>query len=190
MKNLITKWKNNRTLKIIWKIVSIFLTLLIFGMLSVVLVQRFSNNRFNLGGYGIYTVATGSMVPEYKVKDLILTKKIDAKEIQVGDDVIYLGNKESVSGKMVTHRVISKSFHDGKYYFYTKGIANSLTDPEIDETQILGVVKTKLHLLSFCSHIINNSYGFMVVIFVPFAIFAFVEGKSIVDELAAEKKKG
>ena len=155
-------------------------------MLSVVVVQRFSNNRFNLGGYGVYTVATGSMIPEYNVKDLILTYQKDAKDINVDDDVVYLGNKESVAGKIITHRVIKKTEKDGKYYFYTKGIANGLTDPEIDETQILGVVKCKLHILSFCSHIINNSFGLLFLIVIPFIVFVFFEGKGIIDEV---KKK-
>ena len=182
MKNKINEIKNKRGFKIISKIFSIVITILLLLMLSVVVVQRFSNNRFNLGGYGIYTVATGSMVPEYNVRDLILTTKKNASEIKVGDDVVYLGNRESVNGKVVTHRVIDKREENGRYYFYTKGIANEITDPEIDDTQILGVVKCKLYLLSFCSHIINNPFGLIFLIIIPFIVFVFFEGKSIIDE--------
>ena len=183
MKKIIEKLKNNRGFQIFGKILSIFVTLLLLLMLSIVVVQRFSNNQINLGGYGVYTVATGSMVPEYKIKDLLLTCQKDPQDINVGDDVVYLGTKDSVEGKIVTHRVIKKYYNDGKYYFNTKGIANELTDPEIDENQILGVVRHKLVLLSFCSHIINNPFGLLFLVVIPFIVFAFFEGKNIIDEV-------
>ncbi len=181
MRNKLNELKNKRIFQIISKIFSIIMTILLLLMLSIVVAQRFSNNRFSLGGFGIYTVATGSMVPEYKVKDLILTSKKNPSEINIGDDVVYIGNKESVNGKVVTHRVIDIREENGKFYFYTKGIANEITDPEIDDTQILGVVKSKLYILSFCSHIINNTIGFIVVIIIPFILFVFWEGKNIID---------
>ncbi len=185
MKEKINEIKKNRAFQIVGKIISIIITLLLFLMLSVVVVQRFSNNRFNLGGYGIYTVASGSMIPEYNIKDLILTYKKDPIDINVGDDVVYIGNKDSVAGKIVTHRVIKKEKRE-KMYFYTKGIANELTDPEIDESQILGVVKHKLVLLSFCSHIINNPFGLLFLIVIPFVVFAFFAGKSVIDEVKSK----
>ncbi len=189
MKEKILKLKKNKAFNIIEKVFSIIVTIFIIGILSVVLVQRISGNKFNLGGYGVYTVATGSMIPKYDVKDLILTYKIEPSKINIDDDVVYLGQKESVAGKIITHRVIDKKYVDGKYYFTTKGINNGLSDPEIDETQILGVVKTKLHLLSFCSHLINNSYGFMFLIFIPFVVFAFFESRSIYNEIKSENKR-
>ena len=182
MKDFYKKLMNNKGFQITKKIISIIVTILLVLIFFVILVQKLSNNRFNLGGYGIYTIATGSMEPEYKVKDLIIASKKDANTIEVGDDVVYLGKDESVAGKIVTHRVINKGERDGKLYFYTKGIANELTDPEIDESQILGVVKGKLHILSLCSHIINSSIGLLFVIVIPFIIYIFFEGKHIIDE--------
>ena len=182
MKEFYNKLMNNRKFQIAKKIFNIIITILLVLVFFVILVQKISNNRFNLGGYGIYTVATGSMEPEYHVKDLILAGRKDASNIEVGDDVVYLGSVDSMAGKIVTHRVIEKNERDGKIYFYTKGIANELTDPEIDETQILGVVKQKLFFLSLCSHIVNNTYGMLFVIIVPFILFVFFEGKHYIDE--------
>lgn len=182
MKEFYEKLKNNRKFQIGKKIFNIIITVLLVLIFFVILVQKISGNRFNLGGYGVYTVATGSMDPDYKVRDLILASRKDAKNIEVGDDVVYLGKVDSLAGKIVTHRVIKKDERDGKVYFNTKGIANELTDPEIDETQILGVVKHKLVLLSFCSHIINSTYGLILLIVIPFILFVFFEGKHIIDE--------
>ena len=186
MKELYQKIVKNRKFQITKKIISVIVTILLVLVFFVILVQKISNNRFNLGGYGIYTIATGSMDPEYKVKDLILASKKDAKEIEIGDDVVYLGKVDSMNGKIITHRVINKSEKDGKMYFYTKGIANGLTDPEIDETQILGVVKGKLHILSFCSHIVNSTWGLILLIVIPFILFVFSEGKHMIDEANKE----
>ena len=182
MKELYTKIINNRKFQIGKKIFNIIITVLLVMIFFVILVQKISGNRFNLGGYGVYTIATGSMEPEYKVKDLILASKKNARDIEEGDDVVYLGKEDSLNGKIITHRVIHKEEKDGKMYFYTKGIANELTDPEIDETQILGVVKHKLHILSFCSHIINSTFGLILLIVIPFILFVFFEGKHYIDE--------
>ncbi len=186
MKELYKKIMNNRKFQIAKKIFNIIVTILLVLVFFVILVQKLSNNRFNLGGYGVYTIATGSMEPEYKVKDLILASRKDAKDINVGDDVVYLGREDNMNGKIITHRVIEKNEKDGKIYFYTKGIANELTDPEIYETQVLGVVKHKLHILSLCSHVINSTYGLIFLIVIPFILFVFFEGKHYIDEANKE----
>ena len=186
MKEFCEKLAKNRKFQIIKKIFNVIITVLLVLVFFVILVQKISGNRFNLGGYGVYTIATGSMEPEYKVKDLILAGKKETKDIEIGDDVVYLGKEGSVNGKIITHRVINKEEKEGKYYFYTKGIANELTDPEIDETQILGVVKHKLFILSICSHIINSTYGLIFLIVIPFILFVFFEGKHVIDEANKE----
>ncbi len=182
MIKFLRKINNNRAFQITKKIFNIIITIVLVLIFFVILVQKISGNRFNLGGYGVYTIASGSMVPEYDVKDLILAGSEKTNNIKIGDDVVYLGKTDSVAGKIVTHRVINIEEKDGKRYFYTKGIANEITDPVIDETQILGVVKCKLHILSICSHVINSAYGLILLIVVPFILFVFFEGKHLIDE--------
>ncbi len=182
MKNLYTKLANNRKIQITKKIFNIAITVLLVLIFFIILVQKVSNNRFNLGGYGIYTVATGSMEPVYNVKDLILAGKKEAKDINIGDDVVYIVREGNMNGIIITHRVINKEERDGKLYFTTQGVANIISDPEIDETQILGVVKHKLPILSFCSHIINSTYGLILLVVIPFILFVFLEGKHYIDE--------
>ena len=70
------------------KTFSALITILLILVFVVILVQKVSNNQINLGGYGVYTVATGSMEPEYKVKDLLLASKKEAVDIIIGDDVV------------------------------------------------------------------------------------------------------
>ena len=182
MENVLNKITNNKVYQIIKKICGVLLTIVLALVFFIILVQKLTDNRFNLGGYGIYTIATGSMEPVYKVRDLVLTYQEDPKNIQVGDDVVYLGKEGSMDGKMIIHRVIDKVEENGKISFWTKGVANGLSDPEIDESQVLGVVKHKMYILSFLSHIVNNAYGLIFLIIVPFILFVFFEGKRVIDE--------
>ena len=186
MKEFIKKLNDNKMFRVIRGIFSFLVTMLLIFVFVVILVQKVSNNRMNLGGYGIYTVVTGSMVPEYNVKDLILASKVESKNINVGDDVVYMGKEGGLAGKIIVHRVIEKNDNNGRISFITKGISNGLSDPEIDETQVLGVVKQKLHVLSFCSHIVNNIYGLIFLVFVPLIIFIFMEGKRAIDKAYKE----
>ena len=186
MKAFINKINNNKVFKITRKIFSVLITILLILVFVVIVVQKISNNQVNLGGCGIYTVVTGSMEPEYKVKDLLFATKKDAKTIEVGDDVVYLGKEGNLRDKIIVHRVIQKFDNNGQISFITQGINNGLSDPEIDESQVLGVVRTKLHILSFCSHIINNIYGLILLVVIPFVIFIFIEGKHAIDEAYKE----
>ena len=45
------------------------------------------------------------MIPEYNINDVLLVKEIDKEQLQVGDDITYLGNKFDVNGRIVTHRI-------------------------------------------------------------------------------------
>ncbi len=186
MKAFIKKINDNKVLRIIKKTFSALITILLILVFVVILVQKVSNNQVNLGGYGVYTVATGSMEPEYKVKDLLLASKKEAVDIIIGDDVVYMGREGNLAGKIIVHRVIEKKENGGRFSFVTKGINNEIADPEIDDTQVLGVVKHKMYILSFCSHIINNIYGLILLIVIPFIWFIFMEGKRMIDEAYKE----
>ena len=166
----IEKVKNNKALKLIGNILYTIVFILVLLVLIVAILQRASNNTLSLKGYRIFSVATGSMVPKYNVSDVLLSKEIDVKDIQVGDDVVYIGKEGSFKNRVVTHQVISKTEQDRKYKFITKGIANTEEDPEIDGDQILGKIQYKFKILSLIGKMISNVYIFYFMIFVPIAI--------------------
>ena len=170
VKEKMEKIKNNKALKLIGNILYTIVFILVLLVLIVAILQRASNNTLSLKGYRIFSVATGSMVPKYNVSDVLLSKEIDVKDIQVGDDVVYIGKEGSFKNRVVTHQVISKTEQDGKYKFITKGIANTEEDPEIDGDQILGKIQYKFKILSLIGKMISNVYIFYFMIFVPIAI--------------------
>ena len=171
-------------LKLIGKILKWTMSIVIILIVSVIVIQRVSNNKFTLGGYSIFTVVTESMIPKYQVGDMLLARGVDVSSIKVGDDVVYMGRVGTFSGKIVTHQVVE--IEDGSpLKFHTKGINNMIEDPVVDGEQILGRVVTKLTILSLISKLISNQYGFFFIIFVPIVVLVF----GIIIDLVNDKEK-
>ena len=174
--------KNKNIIKIILGIIKSIATFFIVCVFSIIFLQRVSNNSINLAGFSIYTVVTESMYPKYKVYDMILVKSVDTKSIKVHDDVVYKGEKSDFQGKIVTHRVEDITEDNGVLTFTTKGINNDIEDPLVNENQIMGKVVHKLLLLSLISKVINNTYGFYFLIFVPLVLVIFLEVMESIEE--------
>ena len=173
-------------MKIIKSIISLVksvLTIVIVGIVAIILVQRFSNNNMSVAGYRIFTVLTGSMVPKYLVGDVLLVREVEPTEIQIEDDVTYMGKVGTFADKIVTHQVIGiEAAENGTLNFRTKGIANDSEDPIVNETQIYGVVQMRLPIITKLNGIVNNMYGMYFLIIIPLAVIMFSEMKSFKDD--------
>lgn len=185
---MIEKLKNNKVLKIIMMIIKAMVSFFIVIVVSIIFIQRISDNKLSLGGYSIYTIITESMVPKYEVFDMVISKKEDPNKLKVGDDIVYLGNKSDFAGKIVTHKIIEIENDNGTMKIHTKGIANDVEDPVITADQVMGKVVMKSTILSFISRVVNNSYGFYFVIFVPFAILVVITIMDFIEERNEDKK--
>lgn len=185
----IEKLKDNKFLKGASLVLKGITSIVIIFVICIIFIQRVSNNKVTLGGISMYTVVSESMKPKYEIYDMLIAKKVDSSTIKVGDDVVYMGEKSTLKDKIVTHQVIKKDYKNGKYIFQTKGINNDIADPEIEGRQILAVVVSKSNILSMISHVVNNSYGFYFIIFVPFVILLFFEILDIKKEKAALKEE-
>ena len=151
---MIEKIKNNKVLRILAMIIKAIVSFFIIIVVSIIFIQRISDNKLTLGGYSIYTIITESMVPKYNVGDMVIAKKIPITELKVNDDIVYLGNKNDFAGKIVTHQIIEIEKKGNELYFHTKGIANMIEDPLVEENQILGKVIMKGTILSLISKIV------------------------------------
>ena len=69
---------------------------------------------------------------------------------------------------------------NGKYVFHTKGLANLVEDPIVDESQVYGVVVYKSIMLSLVYKIVSTNIGFYLFIIVP--IF-YIIGSEIISTL-------
>jgi len=176
------KIKENKILKLIGNILYTLMFILVVLMLLIVIMQRVSNNTITLGGFRMFTVATGSMVPVYEVGDILISREIAPEDIKVGDDLVYLGKTGTFANKIVTHRVNSiEKQEDGNYKIITQGIANNAEDPAIDQTQVYGKVICEIQILSFIQKLIKNIYVFYFLIFVPVGILVYKNVKNIIN---------
>lgn len=183
MKEKILKFKNNKILKIIGNIIYIMLFLIVLLTLMVVFLQRTTNNEVTIGGYRIFVVATGSMIPKYQVGDVLISKEISPEKIKIGDDIVYVGKEGSFKDKVVTHQVIFIEKENEDYKIITKGIANTGEDPEITQNEVLGKIVYKMKTMTFLQKIISNNYLFYFVIFVPIVLITYRQIRNAVLSL-------
>ena len=123
-----------KIVKKIFKIITDILTFLVFLVLILIIFAKVrmmftGNDYFELFGYSIFSVATGSMEPAIKQNDIILIKK--SKKYDVDEIVTFKGENA-----YITHRIISKRGTT----IVTKGDANNTKDATIEENQIIGKV--------------------------------------------------
>ena len=168
-------------IKKIYKVLKYVLIVFVILVISIIAIQKISNNKLTLGGISIYTIISGSMVPEYEIGDMIVAKNASKEDLKVGDDVVYMGSSGDFNGKIVTHRIISMSEKELR----TKGIANDIADPSIRYEQVYGKVIYKTLLLSALSKLSNNSVVFFIAIFVPFTIIIFYDILGIMKDKKA-----
>ena len=174
-----------KVLKILWKIAKIAVWILVILIVSVIVVQKVSNNKLTVANYSIYNVVTESMVPKYNVGDMLLARRVDTNTLVVGDNIVYLGKEGTFNDKIVTHQIVQIDEEEGVRKFHTKGIANFIEDPVITADQIYGKILTKLNILSFLGRITSNQYGFYFVIIIPSVILVF---QIFMDVVQSRKK--
>ena len=122
----------NRIVKQIWNWTSGVIVALVV-LLAVALVG------VRLVGLQPYVVLSGSMEPAYHVGSLIYVKKVDYRQLEVGDPITYLINEKTV----VTHRIVEVLVDENDpdtIRYFTKGDANNVADgSSVHYKNIIGV---------------------------------------------------
>ena len=181
------KLLDNKIFKVITTIIKVVFLFVIIAYLAFILVQKIGDNK-SIGGYRIFTILTGSMKGVYDINDVVLVKEVDKKTLKVGDDIAYLGEKDSYKGKIVTHRIINIENKNNQMIIHTKGVSNILEDPVITNNKIYGKVESKLTFISLINKTIKNKYGFFFLIFVPLVLVIFLESADTITDQKLEKQ--
>lgn len=176
-----------KVFKIILNIIK-WMCLITFGIyISILVVQKVTNNKASLAGYRVFTVISGSMVPKYNIGDILIIQEKPINEIKVGDDLCYLGKEADFNNKVVTHAVKEvKKNEDGTISFITEGIANVMPDPEVDQSQVYGIVTHKTVILSFIGKCLSNKFIFFLIIFVPIFGYIIVKILKVINEVTKD----
>jgi len=127
-----------------------------------------------LFGYRTFIVMSGSMEPAIHTGDVVVDKRIDPMDVQVGDVVTY--RDPDHENRLITHRVRGVRTLGGKVYFVTKGDAN--TDSQkwaIATDGTVGVVRFRVVKLGFVLFYVNRPIGRLFLIVVPVLLFSMNE---------------
>ena len=153
---------------------AVFIWLLLVGCTLLVYVAdikiRAAKGDNTPPKYNAYVVLTGSMLPEIKVKDVVVTKKYDPEDLEVNDIITFLSSDQRLSGIIVTHRIVGK-FYDqttGKYSFQTKGDNNNVEDTAlVQDYNIIGKVIFKIPKLGYIQDVLATKGGLIIIVLIP-----------------------
>ena len=109
---------------------------------------------FALGLFPVKPAAilTGSMEKTIMTGDMVILKKCDANEIEVGDIIQY-----SKDNYTVVHRVISKYYDQGKLLFITKGDNNNTEDFDpVSADQVMAKELFSIRFLGYPSLLLSK----------------------------------
>ena len=131
---------------------------------------RASKGDFSAPVFNAYVVLSGSMLPEIKVKDIVVTKKISADKLEVGDIITFIAPDSRYGGISITHRILEKYYDEslGTYSYRTKGDANNTADASlVPNDNILGKVILKIPKLGYIQDLLTSKGGLIIVVLIP-----------------------
>ena len=191
-----------KPLRFITSVISyaIFIWLLLVGLMLLAYVAdikiRAAKGDTSPPVYNAYVVLTGSMVPEIMPKDVVVTKKREAKDLEVGDIITFLSSDPRLSNIIVTHRIKAKYYDatTNKYTFQTKGDANNTADFTLaEDTNIIGEVIFKIHKIGYIQSILATKGGLIIVVLIPcLAILSYdivKLGKNVKNKVVKKKSE-
>ena len=123
-------------LHIISKILSWALFVILLLIAVFLLYYYIANKNYIKKGSGyepkfsIYTIATGSMVPNINVLDAVINMRVDnPADLKVGDVITFRSSSVLTNNLTITHRIkaITKD-EEGNVCYITKGDANNIED--------------------------------------------------------------
>ncbi len=172
-----------------FRVISNILFALLFLLTTFLVILKFMGGNQAIFGYNIYYVVSGSMQPTYSVGDILLGKTVDADQLKVGDVVTYLGTQGEIEGKMITHQIIEIRETETGRTFITKGVANAVADPPVEERQIQSKILFKIPLLGTLFALANHKWGFLVLFILPLVILLVNEVVSLIQLCKKEKEE-
>lgn len=165
--------KKSRASKVV-SVISVIVFIIALALLIVsIIFQR--NPRATLFGYRLYTVETPSMEPDIPRNSLIVVKRIDPNELEVGDVISFFSSDPSIEGKINTHAIYAIDREDGKLIFTTKGVNNPIPDEaKVSPDDIVGIVKSHSASLGKVYKALSNRAVLFIVTIVPLAVIVIV----------------
>ena len=173
--------KNVKSKKTVFRritgIVGYTLIFIIAALLVVVMGFKMTNQTVFIFGKAAVWVLTPSMEPDIPARSYILVNKVDAKDVEEGDIIMF--RSKELNGANNTHQVIKiEGDHE---LFYTKGIANPAPDKEPTEAKdVVAIYEKNLPVMTAVGRFIMSRIGIVVSLTVIFAIIMIIYTPDII----------
>lgn len=174
--------------KLILKIMDVISVLLIACSIFILVSVVFSptGKAPSIAGYSMFRVLTGSMEPAIPEGSLLLVKKTDLSELQVGDVISFYSKDPALNGEVNTHRILEIEEENGTYHFTTKGDANNAEDMYGTlGSDVIGKVIFSSLLLGKFVRLLSNPLIFLPIVILPLMIMLLM---NLVRSLKLAKK--
>ena len=153
---------------------ALFIWLLLIGGTLLLYIAdikiRASKGDFSAPVFNAYVVLSGSMLPEIKVKDIVVTKKVPAESLEVEDIITFIAPDSRYGGISITHRIKEKYYDEslGTYSYRTQGDNNNVADSAlVPNDNILGKVILKIPKLGYLQDLLASKGGLIFVVLIP-----------------------
>lgn len=180
----------NFVMKIIsWCVMSILCVIGAF-LIAYIVINKIAQAQGKTPPLGLYTIISGSMVPEIDVYDVVVVMKKNPEDIQIGDIISYQStNKARFDGIPITHRVVEKFNTNNGVSFRTKGDANAVVDNEIVMgSDVVGTVRFVIPQLGRIQFFLASKGGWFFAILVPALAIIIYDIIKLVKLMAVKKK--
>ncbi len=175
-------------IKKIFSIVSTVILVAVFVLLCVVFLARiFGDPSDGVMGFHVNVIATGSMEPEIKVGDIIISRSYHGQKLFRGDVITYVSPQGEMKGKLITHEIYDIDDSGDELVIITKGIASDKPDAPIGEEDIVSVMLYNTKLIKYIYKIITTPVGFAIFILLPLVASIVTEAVVLIKQ--AKKKK-
>jgi len=125
-----------------------------------------------VAGGTTFTITGRSMEPAIPVGALIVTQRVDADEIAIGDVITF--QLESGSPQVATHRVVGVNLESDRRAFITKGDANDAEDAEpVIVEQVRGRLWYAVPYVGWVNAVFSGSVRSWLIPAVAVALFAY-----------------
>ncbi len=172
-----------------------FLTWLVVGFVLALLIVAVAPLAI---GLHTYVVRSGSMTPTIRTGDLVITRAISPSEASIGEIVVF--KDPEGSGRLYTHRVRAVHERNGRFWFVTRGDANTGFERwSVPADGKLGAVVFRIPALGFAIAPIASGPGRLLLIVLPALllcvtglrrIWAADEEAEQVSERRGERRRG
>ena len=174
MKDKSFSWR--MLMHIFFKILSWALFVILLLMAIFLLYYYIANKIYIKKGTGyepkfsIYTIATGSMIPNINIMDAVINIRVDEPEdLEVGDVITFRSSSVLTQNLTITHRIKEiTTDEDGNACYITKGDNNPVEDDSCAKfNNVIGKVIIRIPGLGHIQKFLASGFGWLLCILIP-----------------------